>query len=78
MIQVALTPEQFAAKAAQLEQQEGVVLQGNSGKISKRGVTATWSYDGAHLTVTVIDKPWLVTEAYCEQQLTQWLNESGT
>ena len=73
MIRIALTPEQFASKAAQLKVEEGLELSGNTGTLSKSGVTAQYSYDGQYLSVTITHKPFLVSERYCESKLTEWL-----
>ena len=40
MIQIPLTPDQFAATARQLEEKQGITLDGPEGKITKMGVTA--------------------------------------
>ena len=68
-----MTPEAFAAKAAQLKAQQGIVLSGDSGTIEKHGVKASYTYDGTELQVKILSKPFLVTTAYCENQLLSWL-----
>jgi hypothetical protein len=50
-----LTPDQFTAKVAQLEEQ-GVTLIGTSGSVAVPGhpeLTIQWSYDGKALIVNV-------------------------
>ena len=52
---IALTPDQFAAKSAQLAEQ-GITLTGNAGSVAVPGhseLTIQWSYDGQTLTVQV-------------------------
>ncbi len=72
MIQIPLTPEAYAAKAAELQQQ-GIALTGTEGKLSKSGVTAGYSYKDGLLTVEILDKPFFVTTEYCEEQLKKFL-----
>ena len=73
MVQIPLTPEQFARKTTEIEQQEGIKISGNEGTISKSGVTARYAYDGANLEVTVLEKPFVVSTAYCEEQIRKWM-----
>ena len=74
MIQIPLTPDQFAAKAKQLQDQQGITLEGNEGKISKMGVTAGYQYAEGQLKVTILDKPFFVSTDYCEEQLKSFLD----
>jgi hypothetical protein len=73
MIQIPLTPAEFAATAAKLERQQDITLSGPEGKITKMGVTAGYKYENGVLTVTILDKPFFVTTDYCEEQLKGWL-----
>ncbi len=73
MIQIPLTPEQFAAKRQQLQAEQGITLEGDEGKISKMGVTAGYQYADGQLKVTILDKPFFVTTDYCEEQLKAFL-----
>ena len=73
MIQIPLTPEEFTAKARLLEEQQGIALTGNEGKITKMGVTAGYQYADGVLKVTILDKPFFVTTDYCEEQLRGFL-----
>ena len=73
MIQIPLTPEQFAAKRQQLQTEQGITLDGDEGKISKMGVTAGYQYAEGLLKVTILDKPFFVTTDYCEDQLKAFL-----
>ena len=72
MIQIPLTPEQFASASAKLAEQ-GIALAGNEGEISKSGVTAAYTYAGDLLTVNITHKPFFVTTEYCEEQIKSWL-----
>lgn len=73
MIQIPLSPEEFATKAQQLEQQQGIILTGHEGKLTKMGVTAGYQYADGVLKVTILDKPFFVTTDYCEEQLRSFL-----
>jgi len=73
MIQIPVTPEEFKAKAAQLAEQQGIEITGNQGTIEKMGVKASYLYEDGLLTITILDKPFLLSEAMCEKQLRAWL-----
>ena len=73
MIQMELTPEEFASTARQLEAKQGIVLEGDEGKITKMGVTAGYQYAEGMLRVTILDKPFFVTTEYCEAELKKYL-----
>jgi hypothetical protein len=75
MIQIPLTEEEFAATAARVEQQQGITLTGNEGKITKMGVTAAYQYAEGLLRVTILDKPFFVSTEYCEEQLKAFLTK---
>ena len=69
MIQVPLSPEQYSELAAKMAKEEGVTVNGESGKISKMGVSADFVYSNGVFTVNVLDKPFFVTTEYCEEQI---------
>ena len=73
MIQMPLTPEEFDATAARLQQEHAIALEGHEGKITKMGVTAGYQYLDGLLRVTILDKPFFVTTEYCEEQLKGFL-----
>jgi hypothetical protein len=77
MIQIPLTPEQFAALAAKVQQEQGLTLSGNEGKLTKMGVTAGYLYKDGLLSVTIREKPFFVSTEYCEEQLKNALGHSG-
>jgi hypothetical protein len=72
MIQIPLTPEEFQTKANQLAGQ-GIVITGPQGTIEKMGVKASYLYQDGLLTITILDKPFLLSEDMCEKQLRAWL-----
>jgi hypothetical protein len=80
MIQVTLTPEQFTAKAAQLKQEQGIDLTGDSGVIEHGTplgkVVANWLYRNNQLTVTVVKHPFGITAGHCEDEIHAWLASS--
>ena len=69
MIQLAMTPNEFAKTGKRLEQQQRLTLTGDEGKITRMGVTAGYQYADGLLRVTILDKPFFVTTEYCEEQL---------
>ena len=70
---IKLSPEQFAAKLAAVGKLTGQNLSGPSGDISHSGVTVSYRYDGGgSLVIDVVKKPFFVSEAYVEQQITAW------
>jgi hypothetical protein len=73
MIQIALSPEEFQSKAAQLAAQQGIQIIGHEGTIEKMGVKASYLYENGLLTVTILDKPFFLSEEMCEKQLKAWL-----
>ena len=73
MIQIPLTPAEFSALATKVQQEQGIALTGNEGKITKMGVTAGYQYAEGLLRVTILEKPFFVTTEYCEEQLTKAL-----
>jgi hypothetical protein len=73
MIQIPLTPEQFSSKAAQLAAQQGINLIGHEGTIEKMGVKADYVYENGVLSITIVDKPMLLSESMVENQLKAWL-----
>lgn len=73
MVEIPLSPEQFTRKRLNLEQQEGIVLAGTEGTISKSGVKARYAYADGKLQVTILEKPFIVSTAYCEEQVRKWL-----
>lgn len=74
MIQIPLTPEEFAAASTRLASTQGIVLDGPEGKITKMGVTAGYQYAEGLLKVTILDKPFFVTTEYCETELKKLLD----
>jgi hypothetical protein len=73
MISIPLTPDQFAALATKVQQEQGIALTGDEGTITKMGVTASYRYAEGNLQVAILEKPFFVTTEYCEEQLKKFL-----
>jgi len=67
-MQVAMTAEQFAGMVEKARAQ-GIVLEGREGTIEKMGVKARWGFDGAMLTVDVLEKPFFLSKEAVEEKL---------
>jgi hypothetical protein len=67
-MQVAMTEAEFAAMAEKARAQ-GVELTGREGLIEKMGVKARWGFDGATLTVDVLEKPFFLSRQAVEEKL---------
>lgn len=65
---VPMSETQFAGLAERAKGQ-GIELSGREGLIEKMGVKARWAYDGAHLTVDVLDKPFFLSKEMVEERL---------
>lgn len=65
---IPMSEAQFASLAERAKEQ-GIELSGREGLIEKMGVTARWAYDGANLTVDVVDKPFFLSKESIEERL---------
>jgi hypothetical protein len=65
---VPMSESQFAGLAERAKEQ-GIALDGREGVIEKMGVKARWVYDGANLTVDVLDKPFFLSREAVEERL---------
>lgn len=70
---MALTPEAFDEKAKTLAEQRGIVITGREGTIEMMGVKAGYVYADGVLKITILDKPFFLSEEMCEKQLRAWL-----
>ena len=73
MIQIPLTPDEFTATAARLQEQHKIEIVGEQGTIEKFGVKADYVYSHGNLSVTILDKPFFLSVEQCEKQLRGWL-----
>lgn len=69
MIQIPLSPEQFHSKIAQLAAEQGIKLLGDEGTIEKMGVKANYVYANGVLSITILEKPFFLSEDMVEKQL---------
>jgi hypothetical protein len=67
-MQIAMTEERFTALAAKAKTQ-GIELVGRAGVIQQMGVKAKWAFDGALLTVDVLEKPFFLSKEAVEEKL---------
>lgn len=63
-----MSEAEFATLASRAQGQ-GIELSGRSGLIEKMGVKARWAYDGAKLSVDVLEKPFFLSKAAVEEKL---------
>jgi hypothetical protein len=73
MVQIPLTPEQYAAAGQALQQRQGIALTGTEGTLSKSGVTASYRYADGMLSIDILKKPFFLSMDYCEEQLKGFL-----
>jgi hypothetical protein len=71
-MQIAMTEEQFEALEMRAREQ-GIDLTGREGTIEKMGVKARWGFDGAMLTVEVLEKPFFLSRDAVEEKLRKLL-----
>ena len=75
MIEVAMNEAQFAAATRRLAA-NGIALTGNSGTLTRDGVTARYEHTGDQLRITILDKPFLLPESLIEGRLKAFLEQS--
>ena len=73
MIQVRMTPTEFAKRAAELNEKFGLTLTDPAGQITRDGVTAGYTHYNNILTIHIVDKPVFISTEYCEQKVEEWL-----
>ncbi len=72
MIEIQCTPEEFRAKAARLQSEHGIALNGDAGRVTAQGVTAAYAYQDGLLTVNILEKPFFVSTEYCESKMREF------
>ena len=75
-MQIQMTPEQFEAARQRIGKELGVQLDGTSGALNHSGVAVDYDFSGSDLTVEIRQKPFYVTTAYVENQITAWFASS--
>jgi hypothetical protein len=67
-MQMEMTEAEFAGVVEKAKAQ-GIELNGREGLIEKMGVKARWGFDGAELTVDVLEKPFFLSRQAVEEKL---------
>lgn len=75
MIVVPMTEAQFLAAKRRLAD-NGIELAGREGSLTKDGVTAHYSYDGAKFSVEITDRPFFLPLSLIEGRLQAYLEQS--
>ena len=75
MIEVPMTDDQFAAATRRLAQ-NGITLTGPAGTLSKDGVTAKYEHAAGTLSITILEKPFLLPLSLIEGRLKAYLEQS--
>lgn len=68
-----VTPDHFAAIAAEVEKETGMQVSGNSGTTSEHGFTVTWDYnpETQDLTMQCTEKPWIIPTSVVQHKITE-------
>lgn len=77
-MQIAMTRTQFTSKVVELAEKFGVHALGDEGSLQHSGVSVDYHYDGTVLTIEVLHKPFFVTEAYVEGEITAWFASAAS
>ncbi len=77
MIQVKMTPIEFARRAAELNEKFGLTLTDPAGQITRDGVTAGYTHYNDILTIHIVDKPVFISTEYCEKKVEEWLSAAA-
>jgi hypothetical protein len=75
MITVPMTEAQFASATRRLAD-NGIVLTGREGTLTKDGITATYTYNGEALSIDVTDRPSFLPLSMIEGRLQAYLDQS--
>jgi len=76
---VAIAPEVYVAKCAQLKAQYGLDIAGTQGTIEKDGIKVVYLYDGVgFFSGEVTEKPWEDPMELVVSKLTAWLEAPVT
>lgn len=71
-----INPQQFEALRKHFAMHGVDVPDEAAGEISQKGVKIAFTYDGITLRLTIIDKPWLVTEDYVAGKLSEFVRQT--
>ena len=70
-----MTEAQFAAATRRLAE-NGIHLTGPQGTLTKDGITANYNFDGAKLSIEIIERPFLLPLSLIEGRLQSYLEQS--
>ena len=72
MIRIAMTRPQFEAKKVEVEQGLGLTSMGDEGQGEHSGVKIGYKFDGSALDLTVLHKPFFLSESEVEDKITAY------
>jgi len=75
MISIPITDAQFVSLAARLRT-NGIEMLGDTGTLTKDGVTAQYTHANGNLTVEITDRPFYYPVSLIEAKLQSWLEQS--
>jgi hypothetical protein len=75
MLSIPLTDAQFVSLADRLRT-NGIDMVGETGTLTKDGVTARYTHAAGQLTVEITDRPFYYPVALIESKLQSWLEQS--
>lgn len=67
-----MPPETFAQTRERLAELGVTVPPEDAGQVSHRGVVVNYSYASGKLTLELVRKPWIVSEADIKKKLQEW------
>jgi len=77
MISIPITASQFTSLATRLHA-NGIDMVGDTGTLTKDGVTAQYTHADGTLTVEITDRPSYYPTSLIESKLQSWLEQSLT
>lgn len=75
MIELPMTDAQFATATQRLKD-NGIVLTGSAGTISKSGITASYEHADGKMRINIIQKPFLLPESLIENRLKAYMEQN--
>jgi len=75
MISIPITASQFASLATRLKA-NGIEMVGDTGTLTKDGVTAQYIHSDGKLTIEITDRPSYYPISLIEAKLQSWLEQS--
>jgi hypothetical protein len=77
MLSIPITASQFASLATRLRT-NGIDMVGDTGTLTKDGVTAQYTHADGKLTIEITDRPSYYPVSLIETKLQSWLEQSLT